>query len=232
MKNNRAIRLDTSFIEAHQLSTSSPHEDSLFWKMWNMCTDIAEHVLQTDFIQGIKKGTLDPVVYGSFNISDAYYCFHGSEDYLKAATKASHPTLQAFLSKKHSSYQQYNETFPKVWRVKDADGIVPSETCKRYSDFESHLASLEDPIYALIAMIPCEYLWAWLGTQLSPPTAGNLYAPWINGNNSPDGAYAMGNFIESYRQEYPIDETLAITLYTQAMNFEYENFQSATRGEF
>ena len=76
-------------------------------------------------------------------------------------------------------------------------------------------------------MLPCEYLWAWLGAQLNPPITGNLYADWITGNNDPSGAYAMGNFIDLYQQAYSIDESLSMDLYSTAMNFEYENFKAA-----
>jgi len=60
-------------------------------------------------------------------------------------------------------------------------------------------------------MIPCEYLWAWLGAKLSPRVSGNLYAPWITGNNDPSGAYAMSNFLHLYQKEFPgeLDPTLA-----------------------
>lgn len=197
--------------------------------MWNACTSIANNALNTDFIQGIRTGTLDPVTYGGFNVSDAYYCFRGAKDYLVAKSRATnHPTLQAFLLKKYKSYQKYNETFPEIWHIKDAEGIIPSPICQQYSDFESDVASNQDPIYALIVMIPCEYLWAWLGAQLSPPSSGNLYAPWIKGNDYPDGAYAMGNFLHEYQKKYSVDETLATELYSQAMTYEYENFNTAT----
>ena len=66
---------------------------------------------------------------------------------------------------------------------------------KNYSEFESNVAAHEDPIYCLIVMLPCEYLWAWLGAQQSPPAPGNLYAPWITGNNEPSGACA-GEFFK------------------------------------
>jgi thiaminase/transcriptional activator TenA len=228
MKNNRTIKLDKNFIVEHSLSTSPPPQDSLFWKMWNACINIANSALNTNFIQGIKTGTLDPVTYGGFNVSDAYYCFNGAQDYLAAESRATDLTLQAFLLKKYNSYQKYNETFPKIWHVRDATGVVPSDVCKQYSDFESNVASHQDPIYTLIVMIPCEYLWAWLGAQLSPPTSGNLYAPWINDNDYPDGAYAMGNFLDEYQKTHSVDEALATELYTQAMTYEYQNFNTAT----
>jgi len=228
MKNNRSITLENDFLSTHQLPKTPPPADSLFWKMWNTCKNIAQDTLHTDFIQGIKAGTLNPVKYGGFNVSDAYYCFKGAQDYLAAANRASHPTLSAFLLKKHHSYQSYNQTFPTIWHVKDADGIVPTEVCTQYAAFESQIATNEDPIYTLITMLPCEYLWAWLGSELSPPTDGNLYADWITGNDYPDGAYTMGNFIEIYRQQYPIDEGKSLKLYKQAMTYEYENFKVAT----
>ncbi|TDQ23894.1 TenA family transcriptional regulator [Tenacibaculum caenipelagi] len=227
MKNNRSTKLDQTFLTEYKLSTAPPPTDTLFWKMWNACQDIANETLNTQFIQEIKSGTLNPVHYGGFNISDAYYCFKGAQDYLNAMDRASNPTLKAFLHKKYNSYQKYNDTFPKTWRIKDAEGIIPSEVCKLYSKFESMVASHQDPIYALIVMIPCEYLWAWLAAQLSPTSSKNLYAPWITGNNDPNGAYAMGNFLEEYQKENPVDEKLATQLYTQAITYEYQNFNTA-----
>ena len=230
MKNNRSIQLNPQFIQEHQVSKTSPEAGSLFWKLWQSCTDIANEVIKTPFIQGIKEGTLDPVIYGGFNISDAYYCFHGASDYLGAANRANDPTLKAFLMKKYNSYDSYNKTFPKKWHIKDANGVVPTDACKEYSAFESNTAATEAPIYSLIVMLPCEYLWAWLGKELSPPSKGNLYAPWITGNNYPDGAYAMGNFISYFQNKYPgsLDTDKAMELYRSAMNYELENFKSAT----
>ena len=227
MKNNRAIRIDDQFVDQHELSTDPPPQDSLFWKLWNDSHSIANKALHADFIQGIKSGTLDPVQYGAFNVNDAYYCFHGAEDYQTALQRATHPVLKEFLTKKYHSYQKYNQSFSETWHIKDASGIVPEEICKEYSSFESEVALQEDPIYLLIVMLLCEYLWAWIGEQSSPPTVSNLYAPWIKNNNNPKGAYAMGNFLEEYQQEYMIDQSLAMKLYSTAMNYEYLNFREA-----
>lgn len=46
--------------------------------MWNDSQDIARQALQTDFVQGIKHGNLDPTCYGTFNVSDIYYCYKGA----------------------------------------------------------------------------------------------------------------------------------------------------------
>ena len=214
-------------LKKHPISTDSPPEGSLFWEMWNACASIAEAALNTDFMQGIAKGTLDPVVYGRYNVSDAYYCFNGAQDYKIAVDKTDDPILKAFLTKKYESYQKFNATFPATWRLKDASSIVPSDVCRQYSAFETHVARNYEPIYCLISMLPCEYLWAWLGGQLSPPAKGNLYAPWINSNNYTDGAYAMGNFLHNYVAKHKVDKAQALEIYHQAMTFEQQNFATA-----
>ncbi len=197
--------------------------------MWDANIVVAKGALATPFVSGIGAGTLDPVVYGGFNVSDAYYCFNGADDYNVAAAGASDPTLKAYLQSKYVSYQKYNQTFPSTWRVVDASGVVPYQATKNYSEFERSIASGYDAIYTLIVMLPCEYLWAWLGGQLAPPASGNLYAPWITGNNDPSGAYKMGNFLDTYMTAHPnaVDAEEATKIYSTAMNYELENFQAA-----
>ncbi|HEU0012408.1 MAG TPA: hypothetical protein VFQ45_01925 [Longimicrobium sp.] len=230
MKSPRRIDLTPEMVAKHNLSTDPPPPDSLFWTMWNACTGIAREALQTPFIQGIKAGTLSPVAYGGFNVNDAWYCFNGAPDYRAAAERATHPALRAFLTIKAGSYEKYNATFPQTWRVKDGASIIPYEVCRRYSEFESAVAREQDPVYAVVVMLPCEYLWAWLGAQLAPPAPGNLYASWITDNQSAHGPYAMGNFLAEYEAAYPgsVDTRKATDIYRRAMTFEKENFAAAT----
>jgi hypothetical protein len=49
-------------------------------------------------------------------------------------------------------------------------------------------------------------------------------------SESPDSAYAMGNFLDKYQADHrgEIDESNAIQIYKQAMTYEYRNFAAAT----
>ena len=201
--------------------------------MWNATTSTADAALSTAFIQGIGAGTLDPVVYGGFNVNDAYYCFNGATDYLGAANRATDTGLKAYLNAKYQSYQQYNEAFPKLWHVRDGSGIVPFPACILYSLYESLIAESAPPIYTLIVMIPCEYLWAWLASQLPAPSSSNLYAAWINENNDPTGAYKMGHYLDTYMASNPgvVGQEEAISIYAGAMTFELQNFVDTTTTE-
>lgn len=226
----RRLRFDDRLLAQYGLSSDPPPASSLFWRLWQPCQPTAQKALETPFVTGIKEANLDPVIYGGFNVSDAYYCFKGAQSYLAAESRAEDEGLKFFLLEKYKRYQAYNEEFPTTWHVRDASGVVPTQVCRDYAQFESDTASHEDPIYTLIMMIPCEYLWYWLAEQLNPPSPGNLYGPWVTGNDSASGAYAMGNFLDQYQQAHPgaIDEGKAMNIYATAMNFEWQNFLSAT----
>lgn len=114
MRSPRRTVLNDEMIAKHNLSTDPPLPGSLFWIMWDACGQIAQQALDTSFIQGIKSGTLDPTQYGGFNVSDAYYCFEGAQDYLDVLKRANNPILKEYLFKKYESYITYNKTFPSV----------------------------------------------------------------------------------------------------------------------
>lgn len=230
MRNPRRIQLTPEMAANEDLPTTSPPEDSLFWQMWRACEAVAQAALATDFVQGIKAGTLPPQQYGAFFVSDAYYCYHGADDYGAAVSRATDPVLKAFLQAKHDSYAEYNATLPGTWRVRDGSAIVPTDVCRAYSAFESKVASEDAPIYTLIAMLPCEYLWPWLAQQLAGDTEGNLYASWITENNSAHGAFKMGNFLVDWMQANPggLDADTATSIYRQAITYEMQNFATAT----
>lgn len=230
MRNPRRVRLTEHLIEKHQLSTDPPPADSLFWKLWDSSKPIAEKALETDFLKGLRNGDLDPIKFGAFNVSDAYYCFKGTDYYEMAEKRADNPVLKAFLGQKIESYVDYNKRFLETWFLKDANGIIPPPICEEYSNYEMKISGQEDPIYTLILMLPCEYLWAWISETMMPVDPGNLYGNWIRENLIPEIAYAMGNFLDLYLKNNPnaVDEDKAMKIYKQAMEYEYRYFLSAT----
>lgn len=229
MKPTKKIAPPPDFYSSHDISTEAPPKDALFWKLWEANLSIAEEALKTPFIQGIKAGSLSPEHYGSYTVMDAYYCFNGDEDYQQAASRTKDSNLQALLGHKYQSYRSYNQYFHETWGLKDASSILPNEAVLNYSNLERRVCQKENPIYALIVMLPCEYLWYWLSDQIKAHTDGNLYGFWIKGNLDPSGAYAMGNVIESYRAEFPeqIDEAKAMQYYKEAMEGERDDFAAS-----
>lgn len=230
MRSPRRLLLDKRMLQKNNISTDPPSPDSLFWKMWNECESIAYDAFNTDFIQGIGKGTLDPIKYGAFYVSDGFYCFNGRDCYGAAVCRADDKGLHDFLKGKYESYVSFDNDFSKTWHIREASGIIPIDVCKEYSNYETTITSHEDVIYTIALMLPCEYLWPWLASQLPSPQSSNVYAKWITENSDLQNAYAMGNYLEQYRADHPgeIDDNRAIEIYRQAMTFEYRNFAAAT----
>ena len=218
------------------LPKTKPPPDSLFWKLVAApeSLQISNDAYATDFVQGIRKGTLDPSIYGGFNISDCFYCYSGADDYEDAAKRAAHPELKAYLQEKADSYKEYNNSFTTTWRITGPEAIIPTKEAKEYSEWETNIAKNEEPFYTLIAMLPCTHLWAWLAQKLTDdPVSGldpvkNVYAFWIKDNLSFGGSHRIGNFIDTFMKEHPgeIDEAKAMRIYTEGMKHEQANFAS------
>lgn len=221
-----------SALAADKPPSTEPPCGSLFKKLVDNPESLAisNKCYNTDFIQGILGGTLDPNTYGGFNVSDAYYCYAGADDYEEAAKRAQdNPELMIYLKEKADSYKRYNESIKDTWRLTGPEAIIPTQATKAYSDWETNIAKNEDPIYTLVAMLPCSYLWAWLAEKLNDDQVSdndNIYAFWIKENLGFDGSYRVGNFLDTYNQAHPgaIDEAKAMLIYTEGLKHELANF--------
>lgn len=174
---------------------SKPAKGSISWKLWEACHDIAEQALATDYIQGIKNGTLDPNSAGQYTVQDAVSCAHASGDYKELERRAlfgGDPELAAFARALYDGNVKYNaETFEQ-WHIRDAGAIAPSRAAETYIHFEHEIASRWPPIYGVVGMIPRDPLWAYLATKLeSHATTANLYSFWITENDDWSGAYRL-----------------------------------------
>lgn len=212
------------------LSEQKPVQDSLFAEMWKNCEDIALQVLDTDYFKGIRNGNLDPNAYGSLMVQDAYYCFKARDSYSAAAAHAYDEDCLDFLKAKVERYDAYNEYYHKVWCIREAFGVVPGKPIVDYADYEAYVAgNLESP-YVFCVMLPCEYLWYWIATELKKVVSkDSLYYFWVDTNSeSCEGAMQMAGMLETYRKESVIDESKANEIFRKAMTHELEVFRTAT----
>ncbi len=234
MRSPRRIDFSHQALEAIPLNDKAPPPaDSIAWKLWLACQGIAEEALNTDYIQGIKNGSLDPNNYGQYTLQDAVYCAHGQDDYKAIETRAQaagYSQLGAFAKARFDSYATYDtETF-KESHIADASAVAPGDAVQAYIDFEHRIANEWHPIYGLICMIPCDQLWPWLATELkSNAGSENLYSFWITENADWGGAYRLDNFVDDWFAEYQqfYDWDKALFVYQSCMTCELNSFKSA-----
>ncbi len=229
----RRIDYTSAALQDLPLHVDPPPQDSISWKLWTSCTDVAEEAFNTDYIQGIWLSSLNPGDYGHYTIQDCAYCCHAQGDFETIEERSSakgFPQLAAFAKTKYEGYVAYTKELMEAWHLSNTDAISPSDAAAQYMAFEGSVAKEMDPIYGVIAMIPCEQLWSWLANVMDEtPVAGNLYQFWIDENKSWDGAYRLDNFIDGWIKDHPnsYDPKLGLHAYRGSMIGEANFFRSA-----
>ncbi|MCG8454917.1 MAG: hypothetical protein MI919_01450, partial [Holophagales bacterium] len=175
----------------------------------------------------------DPNVYGQYTLQDAVYCHYGQDDYRVLEQRAAadgEAAMAAFAKARYESYAKYNaETF-EAWHIRNADAVALSEPEQVYIDFEHQVATSQAPIFGLIAMIPCDQLWAWLATELQGQAGpANLYSFWIHENADWGGAYRLDNFVDAWVAAHSgaCDPATALFVYRSCMTCEVNLFRYA-----
>jgi thiaminase/transcriptional activator TenA len=237
----RKLDFDHPQFKNLTLNKTLPPIDSITWKLWLNNMDIAECALNTDYIQGIQNGSLDPNTYGRYTVQDAAYCTHAVSDYKTNICRSisESPDITPFSEARYFGYTKYAESIIKDWHLNGTTAIIPGPAAQHYINFENMVATSHEyhPIYFIIAMIPCEQLWVWLGQTMLPNLeSGNLYTFWIKENQSLqslDGANRLNNFVNDYFDENPklYDEALAQRVYRGSMVGELNFFLESTNGE-
>ena len=210
-----------------------PANDSISSKLWQACQDIARQALQSDYMQGIGNGNLDPDNYGQYVVQDGAYCYNAQHDYqtiVDRATKAGYPELAAFAKARLAGYVKYTQSQLKAWHIADPSALALSQAAQEYIQTEHMAANTLSPIYGVVAMIPCDQLWPWLATQLqSKAGPQNVYSSWITENDTWHGAHRLDNFIDKWFAAHPAEykwET-ALFVFKSCMTCELNFFRSA-----
>lgn len=228
---NRGLSKDFILTERKE-NYSPPPEDSFFFRVFDKNLDTAKCVLHSNYLEAMKKGVLPPDNYGQLTVLDSYYCYRGADSYntaLCAINKDKEPELYDLMSELHKSYREYNVTFFVGWHIRTSESINATKNFIKYAEHEHHVACSIPPIYTLVAMLPCYYLWYWFSDEmLKEMPKDNLYYLWATYCHSANSAYRIGNFIEEWkRQGKEFDETLATNIYTTSMHCELDIFNEA-----
>ena len=97
--------------------------------MWTHSEAYAIKSLKTSYIQGIKKGKLNPQTYGYSTVNDAYYLFRRADDYGEAAKRATDAKLKDYFLKREKIYNDQKKRFVKKWHIKDASSVPAIQVC-------------------------------------------------------------------------------------------------------
>ncbi len=216
-----------------RFASEPPSAESFFFRAFNECIGIANAVVSTDYLQRMKSGILNPQDFGVLTVLDSYYCYRAAETMsglLCQIDAQQELELHELVSSLLQGYREYNSTFFDDWHIRTSDSVNPTETFRSYAEHEHHIMCSEAPIYTLVAMLPCYYLWPWFADSIlsAPDYVRGVYDYWLNCCLGYGSAYRIGNFIDEWqKQGKEFDEELAMQIYKTSMNFELAAFSEA-----
>ena len=164
---------------------------------------------------------------------NAYYGYHSAnalETALGRVKAEESPALYLLMADLLQRYQSYNQGVQKQWCIQDPDAIQATSAFVDYVAVEKEVASREHPVYTLVSLLPCYYLWDWFsGVLLDGGMAeNNLYRSWLEGLHNPELPQKIGSFLDAWQQQgNPFDAAWATTLFTKAMHYELGLFTEA-----
>lgn len=214
----------------------APSEDSFFFEAFNENIDVANEVLNSDYLDSMKKNMLEPQYFGALTVLDSYYCYRAEETLLSLLCKidkGKEPELYELVVALKKGYEAYNRTFFEDWHIRTAESVNPTEIFKEYAEHEHNIMCAYEPIYTLVAILPCYYLWPWFASRIlkSKDYISGVYASWLKdcGNEeSYETAYELGNFIENWiKAGKPFDREKAKSIYKISMEYESKAFKNA-----
>lgn len=229
------------YLPSEMQSVYELDQDSFFYQAFKANENTACEVVKTQYLQTMKVGNLNPNYYGGLTVLDSYYCYRASEtlkSLLCKIDKEADKVMYGVTAGIISGYDDYNSTFLKDWHIREPDSVTPTETMRDYAEHEHNTMCYEDPIYTLVAYIPCYYLWPWFSEKIMSDTnyAPGVYGDWFSGNyygpDSYKSALKIGNLIDGWQKAgKPFDEAKGFEVYRKSMNYELEVFTEAYTGD-
>lgn len=192
-------------------------------QLWDSTKELRQDVMKTTFIQGLKNGSLDPVKFGKYVVQDVVFCYQGQKN-METIAARSFGDLRDFMKKEILSLRQYNKHVREAWNIQNPDAVYTNSACRAYIEFLTYVAQSYDPIYFLVAFLPCMRLWPWIGEQLRQSESNfGVYQSWVN-------EYLTGDLFQSWEdfinKSSTIDRDIASKIYTESMKDELEFFSS------
>ncbi|XP_078676498.1 aminopyrimidine aminohydrolase-like [Branchiostoma floridae x Branchiostoma belcheri] len=219
--------------DALQVTTQQlvAEEKTLSQRLWDQNSDLADAAWETQFIQGIAHGNLDPNDFGHYTVQDAAYCNAATDNLQFLTDKVEATHLEAFIKGPYESYKKYTDYLYETWFLKP-DGADLGPAAQSYVDLENEIAHNEEALYYLVSMIPCLRLWAYLAIKMKNEgynKDSNIYKFWIddNGDNEYKSAEKVESVVNRYSDLGRIDEEKAKWFYRKCMYGEVNFFKSA-----
>ncbi len=197
--------------------------------LWESHFDLALLSLETNFVQGIKTGSLPKNIFQEYVAQDYFFLESFARAYGLAVSKSKNKNSIKVLSQLLVGVSEeliLHETYAKEWDIDLTNNHIKPAT-ENYTKFLDEVSKKQTAVEIMFAMTPCMRLYSWLGKSLSNNVLNNPYKEWIitySDETFNNLAKSLENLINSSKEPYDIN--LANYLYKRAMELELEFFNA------
>ncbi|XP_066524967.1 aminopyrimidine aminohydrolase-like [Hoplias malabaricus] len=151
--------------------------------LWENNQMIANQTLRVDFLVQMKYGSLQAERYVNFTLQDINYLLEVTKMLKEMSEKVKMPDdIRAFMIERYNSYKNFQNQLLSQYFLKGAPPIQPTPAMFKYlSDYRKVIKMEKEPIYFVVALLPCSRLWLWLANNLDI-TQSNAYYTWKKNN--------------------------------------------------
>ena len=175
---------------------------------------IRNAVIETEFIQGMVSGTLNPKCYGGYMhmVQDAAYCFDAVvalDTAAKEMQNRARPDFSLLYRIQSKLLKEYNQDFVKTLHLKSNNSVVMGPAADMYTGYEATV-SRQRSKFLTIAMLPCMMLWPWIAKELISKVdkKNNPSYFWFDENNIED--HDLEKFVDSHFSPEEKEEALDV----------------------
>ena len=128
-------------------------------------------IKDSKFIDGIRKGKLDPDYFSRFELQDCRYLTEG-RDVLEDTgniLKGKYPGFQEISLKQASKYNDHRTHLLNKYNLESFDCVILYPATKQYVEFLRNDPRIkEDPRRLLFAMLACSHSWRYISGLTLP----------------------------------------------------------------
>lgn len=198
-------------------------------QLWQDSIGTAEACRDQPFVRGIARGDLPRESFLFYVEQDAFFLHGFARAYALAFAKAPDATVmeevRALLDGVFEELRLHRQ-YAECWGARlDPE---PARVTLAYTDFLLRVAWSESAGRIFAAMTPCMRLYAYLGQQLAPETAGDSpYREWVETYGDPEFD-AMARRMEALLDALDDGSETLARHYRRAMALEYDFFDQAS----
>ncbi|KAL6491470.1 hypothetical protein MHYP_G00018150 [Metynnis hypsauchen] len=143
---------------------------------WNNSLDLAEEILNLGFWKKLKSYSMKAERFQRFTLQDMLYLDGVTAMLKEMSEKVTQPEdLKVFIQERHSSYKTFRDSCLQNLLMKDLNSIEHTPAIQKYLDTYREVMKESDPVYFVVALLPCPRVWSWIAQNLQLPDHGAHY---------------------------------------------------------